>query len=575
MNKLIKEEINRIKEVMGLKLINESIVPANSIKKLLDDFAESIGKNLSDITGAIDDVTKQESVVELYNGLKNSTNQSVKNFVDSLDEVAELNKKEVNDLLDEISSGKVDEEISRDIYTRMASRAAGVDPNLVELMDDNFISLYNTVETAKVKIKRYRENMRRYFSDDENAYKRQILDQKTVRNTILNLDKSPFKDKLLSDWDEYIKSFDNMIKGIDDTANITDDVLSDAAKKLTADMQSETPKDLNSIANNSNLDGAIRQSIIKSGLFKGEQNIDNAVKEIRAKLIAKLEPGLKKIFTFSDDQIASIEKLWMNDSIAESFRQKLIQDAKKELTPLFSAKDGQWWINGLLGREKSTGKVKLIGTGREAKSLGETIAYQYVNSMFVATILALTEMAIRKGTNPKQVEAMPGDNYVEKYINSIGGMGPILQAFTPWGVGRLIKYLGEIVGYKQREPTQTQMSEYLKSKGIDVIPGNIEILPAGADYDSTLYPSEVVATVKNKVTGENYGLYTFDDKTEKIILAQGKELGSPTTTITDEQILKLWKEKHPDGVKKEDGKYYINKDATVDYVFDPETKTFK
>jgi hypothetical protein len=184
-------------------------------------------------------------------------------------------------------------------------------------------------------------------------------------------------------------------------------------------------------------------------------------------------------------------------------------------------------------------------------------------------------MAIRKGMNPKQVEAMPGDSYVEKYINSIGGMGPILQAFTPWGVGRAIKYLSEILGYKQREPTQTQMSEYLKSRGIDVIPGNIEILPAGADYDLTLYPSEAVATVKNMVTGENYGLYTFDEKTEKIILAQGKELGSPTTTITDEQILKLWKEKHPDGVKKEDGLYYINKDATVDYVFDPETKTFK
>jgi hypothetical protein len=568
MNKLIKEEINRIKEVMGLKLINESIVPANSIKKLLDDFAESIGKNLSDITGAIDDVTKQESVVELYNGLKNSTNQSVKNFVDSLDEVAELNKKEVNDLLDEISSGKVDEEISRDIYTRMASRAAGVDPNLVELMDDNFISLYNTVETAKVKIKRYRENMRRYFSDDENAYKRQILDQKTVRNTILNLDESPFKDKLLSDWDEYIKSFDNMIKGIDDTSNIAGDVLSDAAKKLTADMQSETPKDLNSITNNSNLNGAIRQSIIKSGLFTGEQNIDNAVKEVRAKLIAKLEPDLKKILTFSDDKIETIEKLWVNENVAETLRQKLIQDAKKELTPLFSAKDKQWWINGFLGKKMSTGEVK-------GKNMVERAVYRYVNSIMVGAVLALTEMVIKGSRNPKQVEAMPGDTYVEKLVNSIGGMGPILQAITPWGVGRIIKALGEIVGYEQREPTQTQMSEYLKSKGIDVIPGNIEILPAGADYDLTLYPSEAVATVKNMVTGENYGLYTFDEKTEKIILAQGKELGSPTTTITDEEILKLWKEKHPDGVKKEDGKYYINKDATVDYVFDPETKTFK
>jgi hypothetical protein len=45
-------------------------------------------------------------------------------------------------------------------------------------------------------------------------------------------------------------------------------------------------------------------------------------------------------------------------------------------------------------------------------------------------------------------------------------------------------------------------------------------------------------------------------------------------TLTDDQILALWKSSYPSGVKKDDG-YYISADGIVGYIFDPTTKTFK
>jgi hypothetical protein len=45
--------------------------------------------------------------------------------------------------------------------------------------------------------------------------------------------------------------------------------------------------------------------------------------------------------------------------------------------------------------------------------------------------------------------------------------------------------------------------------------------------------------------------------------------------LTDEQILALWKSVNPDGEKRGDGFFYKTKESSIDYSYDPATKTFK
>jgi hypothetical protein len=45
--------------------------------------------------------------------------------------------------------------------------------------------------------------------------------------------------------------------------------------------------------------------------------------------------------------------------------------------------------------------------------------------------------------------------------------------------------------------------------------------------------------------------------------------------LTDDQILALWKSVNPDGEKRGDGLFYKTKESSIDYSYDPATKTFK
>lgn len=213
MNKIIKEEINRIREVMGLKLLNESVIPAGAIKTLLSDFAQTVGKNLDDITQAANQGAKKASIVGLYDGLKNSTDQSIKNFVDSLDEVAGSYNKKVNDLLDEITSGKIADEIQEEIFTKMASKTAGVDPNLLNLLPKNetLRSLYDNTSSYYTKyddisyLKKIAEN------PDELEYLKKI--NGSIQNQISILPEGPFRTQLQKSWDEQLEYFNKNIIG--------------------------------------------------------------------------------------------------------------------------------------------------------------------------------------------------------------------------------------------------------------------------------------------------------------------------------------------------------------------------
>ncbi len=195
---------------MGFKILNESVIPIGVIKSLLSDFAQSVGKNLDNITKVTNQVSKNKSIVDLYNSLKNSTDESVKNFISSVDEVAQISKKNTTDLLDEITTGKVDPNIEEDILSKIISKQTGFDVNLYRVLEKEGLNteakeLYKSVST--VYSGRDIESMKNAFANNPEALKRANELNQQIRSRIMALPDGSFKKELQKNWDGQIKYF--------------------------------------------------------------------------------------------------------------------------------------------------------------------------------------------------------------------------------------------------------------------------------------------------------------------------------------------------------------------------------
>jgi len=128
---------------------------------------------------------------------------------------------------------------------------------------------------------------------------------------------------------------------------------------------------------------------------------------------------------------------------------------------------------------------------------------------------------------------------LEKFYSRIG-WGPLLQAFSPFGAGRLLSFFYGVGDYDSLIVYPAQMSEYLKqTSDIDVKPDDLQIIPNTPEYDETTYEKETVSLVKNKVNGDVYGLFTYDDKTNKVVDVQTiKDNRPPAPSITSGTMTK-------------------------------------
>jgi hypothetical protein len=127
MKKIILEEINRVKSIMGLSLLTESILGPVFLRNLISDFTTTVGKNLSDVISGVGKRTGynvSEEIHILFIDLKKSTDKNVKLFMDSLSETAAKYGKRDNLMFRDIVTGEkkiVDDMIEEEIFARMIS----------------------------------------------------------------------------------------------------------------------------------------------------------------------------------------------------------------------------------------------------------------------------------------------------------------------------------------------------------------------------------------------------------------------------------------------------------------------
>jgi len=127
MKKILLEEINKIKSIMGMSLLTESIIPVGFLRNLIVDFTSTVGKNLDEvISGAGKRVgyNPTEGLTILFTDLKKSTDKNVKLFVDSLSETAAKYGKNDNLVFRDLATGEkkfIDEAIEEEIFAKMIS----------------------------------------------------------------------------------------------------------------------------------------------------------------------------------------------------------------------------------------------------------------------------------------------------------------------------------------------------------------------------------------------------------------------------------------------------------------------
>jgi hypothetical protein len=536
MNKLIKEEINRIREVMGLKLLKESIVPAGSLKKLLADLIPTeFNEALDTIGRAATDDDKLNEVFNFYfDKLLKNNNPSVKNFVDSLNEVGRskgFSSDAGGILLDDLINGKLAADVEEDVIARMAAKSVGIDANLINYLPSDIKQLYTLIkQPVNTYTNKPIDGLVNSFKLNQEDFNKAVSLNSDITEMINKLPESKFQSELSKVWENEVKYFDDVVKKMKGGADEAD--FSNAISNLADEYGISTdvvPKEkLNTIGKN--LDGGIRKYVLARGV-KG--NPDDIVKEIRSKLILQMDEKFKKGLGFDNQKlIDEAEKMFEDPKMLESIKQKMIEAADKTLVPVYKWSEWGYWKNFIRGYTPSTGKLK--GTTR-----GEQIISWYINTTKFAFFAALAEVVWNAALDPEQLAGKEGD-IADKILDRIGGWGPLLQAFSPFGAGRLLSFFYGVGDYDSLIVYPAQMSEYLKqTSDIDVKPDDLQIIPNTPEYDGTTYEKETVSLVKNKVNGDVYGLFTYDDKTNKVVDVQTiKDNRPPAPSITSGTMTK-------------------------------------
>ena len=145
--------------------------------------------------------------------LRNSQDKTVQNFVDSLDEVAVTEYEGMtSNLMDDLINGKLADEIEEEIFAKIASKTAGVDPNLLNVLPERDIihSLYDNTSSYYTQ---YDISSLKKMAENPEELEQLKKYNGSIQSTISRLPKGPFRTQLQKSWDEQLEYFNKNIIG--------------------------------------------------------------------------------------------------------------------------------------------------------------------------------------------------------------------------------------------------------------------------------------------------------------------------------------------------------------------------
>ena len=214
MKKILLEEINKIRGMMGASLLTESIIPVGFLRNLIVDFASTVGKNLDEVisgAGKRADYNTTEGLLILFTDLKKSADKNVKLFMDSLSETAAKYGKKDNLIFRDLATGEkkfIDEAIEEEIFAKMISsekkynfdlymKLRNIDKKLSDSYEwSNYWTKFNPTNPEDITKIKENEKFFKQYNDE-------------ITKNINSLADGPIKTELVNSWS---KSLDNYYK---------------------------------------------------------------------------------------------------------------------------------------------------------------------------------------------------------------------------------------------------------------------------------------------------------------------------------------------------------------------------
>ena len=515
-------EIERYRELMGVKLLKEVTLPkswfasfAEAFGKTEEDLFETLGKSEDEIADASEKILKRE-----------------------FDDIAQSSGKSLEDFITELKAGTVGDDILDELALKLLKSA------------DDTIRV-NTVKAFIKEIPSLKKVYEYVYNPDKmkDVYKTGDAELiKTLEDIGPMIDSLPVGQETKKFFKEAFESSKNIAK--QEAQKVADDA-AESLRKFQEELQAQA--DIETLARQ------VEENKLQKAT-KAKQQV--AALEGAGKLPKEEADALNKYL----DELIAADPDATTESIVLRGQQKLKQ-LQKEIENAVKESDK-------LSKERKESLLKAAKKVQNFLDLSRRIGKNPGNrSAGMAAILNLVfYSAIISGIGYGYVFAFGGDvdpgelDLIKEGIrNSIGDCVKKEQI--------IVDFLGG------KFPSKDDVFDPNKWTGEAVvkIPINKEIKTIVFDPKDTSWKIYQTATVVKCGVLAGVGVNPDGSGGSSDIPPPPPPPPIPTTdgVLNDDQILALWKSVNPDGEKRSDGFFYKTKESSIDYSYDPTTKTFK
>lgn len=277
MEKEILYEINRFREILGLPLLKESIGGG-----IIDEFLTLFGKSADDFEDLV----------------KNGGTDVAKSLRNSFDEIAQSGNKTIEDILSDIRTGNLSDELAATIANKLVK---STNKDVSKKMANAFINTNPTLKNLSDEI----SSPDKFASANDGDKLEELYTEYYVKIDNLGESKEVEDELLASLWNNYSSRRD-----IINSPNFVSDVVQDVAKESTTvvkeftglldefgELSEDTKIIVNDLATNLKVDPTVLQVKAKN-IINRYKNLD--ITQLETKL-AEAQTKLKKIYSQSNE----------------------------------------------------------------------------------------------------------------------------------------------------------------------------------------------------------------------------------------------------------------------------------
>lgn len=588
MEKILLEEINRVREIMGLKLISEAVGPKpRTVGGLL------LNALIGEIRGLSPKEVEKKIALEYANIGKAKTTREAKDAAQRIKSWA-----------DEVAAGRNDiskfEDVVAEYFTAAEKNALvrSIGRKSTEVLDNyitgtvmfddkiykEFVDMVGKGETlADNSVKDY---IKRLAAANPNFY-----DVPTLERMWTDIESGQFKyadEAGISVPGRKTKpeepGFKVDAEGIKDTdgPKIGDDISKEESEIIIGGSDDEVIQNAEEIAKTE-----ITKYLENDLRFKGAstENKNKIIEQVKINIREKYPKEFNK-FEELGKQVQDIAEAAWKQKIKPSDKQALIEKSFKELSIKF-----QFNINNLYRAVLNDLTLKDPVTGVPIWNSNTTLGKRFRNYLLMNSAILVVESAIDfidyQNENPDKW----GDDEFERF-NNFYNPAKILRVLVPLPsvyTAILSKLVGTgIITPDRRPPAKDELIKNSSLKNAFGVEGNIitDLASASPDMDGKTDNDDFAVYVSDK-QGKNYGLWTYNTDTKKAEkymdpVENAATLQSSTSTIVKYEpkldSFKKWlesKNKKTDNAKGPDKNGIFQSGQDIDYEFADETTGFK